>query len=278
MRERGVPHVRGLRVERHVHELGDVMRDRREAVHAIGGDRLDPHLQREVRDDRGEVAVAGALAVAVDRSLHLRRAAEHAGDRVGHAGAAVVVQVHRDLHVAAEIRHDLAHDALDLVRQRAAVGVAEHDVRCALRRGGLEHAQRELGIALVAVEEVLGVEQHVHARAAQELDRVGDHRLALVERGAERLEHVVVPRLPDDAHGADVGLHEMAQRVVAVDLALHAARRPEGHERGGGELAAPSARAGTARRPWGSRPANRPRCTARRASRAARRSAACPRR
>ena len=66
---------------------------------------------------------------------------------------------------------------------------------------------------------------------AQELDRVGDHRHALVERGAERLEHVVVPRLADDAHRADVGLDEVAQRVVAVDLALDAPGRAEGDER-----------------------------------------------
>ena len=65
---------------------------------------------------------------------------------------------------------------------------------------GLEHAQRELGVALVAVEEVLGVEHHAESVAAEELDRVGDHRHALVERGAERLGDVVVPRLADDAH------------------------------------------------------------------------------
>ena len=63
-----------------------------------------------------------------------------------------------------------------------------------------------------------------------------DHRHALVERRAERLEHVVVPRLADDAHGADVRLDEVAQGVVAVDLALHAPRRPERDERGRREL------------------------------------------
>ena len=42
---------------------------------------------------RGEVAVAGAFAVAVDRALHLHRAGAHGGQRVGHAEAAVVVRV-----------------------------------------------------------------------------------------------------------------------------------------------------------------------------------------
>ena len=100
VRERRRADIGRLRVERHVHELGDVVRDRREPLEPVGGDRLDPHLQREVRDDRGEVAVADALAVAVDGALHLDRAAPHTGERVRHAGAGVVVQVHRDADTA----------------------------------------------------------------------------------------------------------------------------------------------------------------------------------
>ena len=75
------------------------------------------------------------------------------------------MEVHRDRDVVAEVVDDLADDALDLVRQGAAVGVAQHEARRALLRGGLEHAEAELGIALVAVEEVLGVEEHLAARA-----------------------------------------------------------------------------------------------------------------
>ena len=37
VRERRVADVRRLRVERHVHELGDVVRDRREPLEAVGG-------------------------------------------------------------------------------------------------------------------------------------------------------------------------------------------------------------------------------------------------
>ncbi len=229
-------HVRGLRVERHVHELGHVVRDGREPLQAVTRDRVVTHLQGEVRDDRREVAVAGALAVTVDRPLHLSGATPHAGQRVRHAGTRVVVQVHRDLHVAAEVLHDLRNGPLDIGRQRAAVGVAQHQVTRAVRRRRFEHAERELGVAAEAVEEVLGVEQHVHARPAQELDRIADHRHALVERGTERFGDVVVPRLPDDAHRSDVRFHEVAQGVVAVDLALRAPRRTERNQRAGLEL------------------------------------------
>ena len=86
--------------------------------------------------------------------------------------------------VTAEVVDDLAHDALDLVRQGAAVGVAQHEAAGALHCAAPSSTRSaELGVAVVAVEEVLGVEQHVEARAPQELDGVGHHRDAFVERG-----------------------------------------------------------------------------------------------
>ena len=241
--ERGRADVGLLRIERHVHHLGDVVGDRREPLEALLGDRAHAHLQRQVRDGRGEVAVAGALAVAVDRSLHVGRAATYAREGVGDAAAGVVVGVHADPHVVAEVAHDLGHDGLDLVRERAAVGVAEHERAGALLDRGFEHAEAELGVALVAIEEMLRVEEHVEPRATQELDRVGDHGHALVEGGLERVAHVVVPAFPDDAHGGRACLDEVPQRVVRVDLAELPARGSEGDERARveGELGAGAA-------------------------------------
>ncbi len=207
-----------------------MMRDRSQPLEPVARDRLVTHLEREVRDDGREIAVAGAFAVAVDRPLHLCRTAEHTRERVGHAGAGVVVEMDGDLHVAAEVTDDFGDRRFDLVRQRAAIGVAQHEVARTVGHRGFEHAQRELGIAGEAVEEVLGIEQHLHPGVAQELDRVADHRDALVERGAQCFGHVVVPRLADDANGTDVRLDQMAQRVVAVDLALHPPGRPERDE------------------------------------------------
>ena len=241
--ERGRAHVGLLRIERHVHHLGDVVGDRREPFEALLGDRTHAHLQRQVRDGRREVAVARAFAVAVDRALHVGGAAPYARERVGDAAAGVVVGVHADPHVVAEVAHDLGHDGLDLVRERAAVGVAEHQRARALLDGRLEHAQAELGVALVAVEEVLGVEEHPKTGVAQELDGVVGHGHALVEGGLERVAHVVVPAFPDDAHGGRARLDEVPQGVVGVDLAELPARGSEGDERARveGELGAGAA-------------------------------------
>ena len=139
-------------------------------------------LELQVGDDSGEVAVAGALAQAVQRALHVAGAGAHRGHRVGHRTARVVVAVDADDHVVADVAVNVGHDRLDLVRQRATIGVAQHDVRGAFHHGGLEGTQRELGVALEAVEEVLHVDEHPPALAGEERDRIGDHRLALVER------------------------------------------------------------------------------------------------
>ena len=72
--------------------------------------------------------------------------------------------------------------------------------------------------------------------AGEELDGVGDHRLALVERRLQRLGHVVLRALGDDAHRRRAGLDEVAQRGVVVDLAPRAARRAEGDERARGQV------------------------------------------
>ena len=51
------------------------------------------HLQLQVGDDRDQVGVAGALANAVDGSLHVRGAGFDCHKRVGHRTAGVVVRV-----------------------------------------------------------------------------------------------------------------------------------------------------------------------------------------
>ena len=163
-------------------------------------------------------------------------AGPHCRHRVGDRAPGVVVAVDADRHVAADVSVHLAHDVVDLVRQRATVRVAQHHVRRALCHRRFERTERELGVLLEAVEEVLHVDEHHAAVPLQELDRVGDHRRALVERGLERLGDVVVGALGDDAHRAGVRVEQVLQRQVVVDLAARASRRAEGHEGGRGQV------------------------------------------
>src|SRR5690606_14063590 len=128
------------------------------------------HLQLQVGNDADDVGVAAALAVAVDRPLHLRAAVTHRLQRVGHARLAVVVGVDADGNVgelqgARGVGRLLAQYLLeysvyglaDLPGQTAAVGVAQHDAVGAADDGRLERRERILRVGAIAVEEVLGI-------------------------------------------------------------------------------------------------------------------------
>ncbi len=192
---------------------------------------LVAELELQVRDDRREVRVAGALAEAVERSLHMAGAGLDGRHRVGHGATGVVVAVDADDRVVADVGLDVGDDSTDLTRQRSAVGVAQHEMRCAVDDCSFERAEREFGIVLVAVEEVLEVDEHHPAFAMEVLHRVGDHCSALVERCLERLDDLILGALGHDAYRCGVRLDQIAQRGVVVDLAARTARRAEGHQR-----------------------------------------------
>ncbi len=103
--------------------------------------------------------------------------AAHGLQRIGDAGIAVVVGVDAQRHAwqpAARRRYRCldpaprgarSHRFGDLPGQAAAVGVAEHDAVRAADDGGLQCGQRVLGVGPIAVEEVLGVVDHLFAVA-----------------------------------------------------------------------------------------------------------------
>ena len=85
---------------------------------------------------------------------------------------------------AVEHQAELADDLHDLVRQRAAVGVAQDDRVGASPLGRRDDLERVRRIGLVAVEEVLGVEEDGAVLRLEVGDRVVDHPQVLFERGA----------------------------------------------------------------------------------------------
>ena len=156
-----------MAVRRAVEHLVERVRGVRQGLELVVGDadveflgvfRLE--LQR--RDDRDEIGVAAALAQPVQRALNLARAGAHGRERIRHRLLGVVVGVNADV-IAGDMLDHLADDRLDLVRQRAAVGVAQHHPARAFLVGGLGAGEREFRIGLVAVEEMLAVEQHLAA-------------------------------------------------------------------------------------------------------------------
>ena len=133
---------------------------------------------------------------------------------------------------AVEVRDHLAHDPLDLVGQRATVGVAQDQAGGVVGRCGLEHPERVLRIRLVAVEEVLGVEEHPEPGVVEEPHRVRHHGDALVECRLQGFGHMEVPALADDARRAGTGVDQRPQRRVVVGPTERSTGRTERDELG----------------------------------------------
>jgi len=170
---------------------------------------------------------AAALAEAVEGSLHLADPLGDRGERVRDRALGVVVYVdpERRTHVLLHFgdhRHELRG-------QRPPVGVAQDEP---VGAGGFRRAQRRQRVVAVgaeAVEEMLGVEEHLVHPGPQERDRVADHREILGEGRAERLGHVEVPRLADDRRHRRAGI----EQCLHVRVRLRSGPGATGHaERG----------------------------------------------
>jgi hypothetical protein len=220
VRERVLADVRPVRVGRQIEQLVEVVRrlgpalERRQAVVS--------ELELQRRDDAGEVGVAAALAVAVERALYERRALGDRRQRVRHPALGVVVAVDPD-GGGGERGPGRAHRLGDLARQRGAVGVAQRHVLGTVRR--LQAGGRVSGVVAPAVEEVLGVVDHALALRDQVGDRLGDHRQVLVAPDAHDLLEVQPPRLADERARRRERGGERAQRSVL----LRGGAAPAGH-------------------------------------------------
>ena len=146
-------------VRRHVAELVEVVGGLGQSRELLGGDHLEAHLQLQRGQDRGQVGVAAALAVAVDRALHEpgagsrpRRASWRPRTRRRCGCGCRPRRRRRAPPTTAAVASATWSGRL------RAVGVAEGDVLGARLGGGAHALERVAGVVAVAVEEVLGVE------------------------------------------------------------------------------------------------------------------------
>jgi hypothetical protein len=206
----------GLAVEQLVGEV----RGLRQQAQLLVGDHAVAQLQLQIGDDRDEVRVAGALADAVHRALHLGRAGLDGHERVGDRAAAVVVAVDADRDARQRLAH-IRHRTGDLAGQRGPVGVAQHDALGAGRGGRAQALDRVVAVLAQAVEEVLGVEDHALALPDEEGDGLRDHRQVLRARDAHDLLDMTDRGLADDrADGREaVGQHAQPAVLVRGDTA-----------------------------------------------------------
>ena len=222
------PDVRRVRVGREVRDLGDGVRDADQLGEAPVRQHVEAHLGHEAADDGEDVRVAGPLAVAVGRALHVRRAGIHGGQGVGHRATRVVlgVDAEPDAGATTYVRHHVVHAH----REHAAVGVAENpDVGAGTGRR-VQDADAVVGIVPVTVEEVLAVDEDAATVLTQERHGVAHHGEVLLVRGAQGLLDVPDVGLGDE--GDDRGLR--VDQGADLEVVLHAhtglAGRAEGHQ------------------------------------------------
>ena len=118
-----VAHVGLVGTRRLVDRLRDEVGQGRERGQPALGQAGNAHLEFQGRDDRAQVGVAAALAVAVDGALDLLGAEIHAFEDIGHGQARVVVRVDPETHPG-QGGHGRFHDPAEVPGQGTAVGVA----------------------------------------------------------------------------------------------------------------------------------------------------------
>ncbi len=132
--------------------------------------------------------------------------------------------------VARNPRGHRADDLGDFMRQRTAVGIAQHHPARSRLIGGLDARQRILRIGFVAVEEVLGVEHHLVDAPERDGDAVADHAEVFVQLHAERDLDLMVPGLADQGDDLGGGGEQRLESRIVVGAAAGAPRHAEGGE------------------------------------------------
>ncbi len=100
-----LPNVSQVLIRCEVGHLGHVMGHVEQVRQPPVWQALQPQLDLQVGDERAQVGVAAAFAVAVDGALHLDAAGAHRRDRVGHGAFAVVVGVDAQRVVDGRFHH-----------------------------------------------------------------------------------------------------------------------------------------------------------------------------
>ena len=91
------------------------------------------------------------------------------------------------------------------MRQRAAIGIAQHHPPRACRIGRFGNLKRIAGIGLVAIEKMLAIEQRFAAGCHRRRNALADGIEIIVQRRLERHMDLIIPSLSDKADRIALG-------------------------------------------------------------------------
>ena len=185
-------------------------------------------LEQQIGNQRAQIGIAAAFAQPVERALRLARAGADGGEGHGHGLFGVVVGMDAEIGLR-QPGLDLRDDAIDLLRHGAAIGVAQDQPCRPCIRRRLDALQRVVGIGLVAIEEVFGIQQRLAAARHHRGDGFGDAVDIVLARDFQRDIDMEVPALGDEAGRTRLGIqHGRQARIVGG-----AAPGTLGHAEGG---------------------------------------------
>ena len=188
-------------------------------------------LQRQVGDDTHQIGIAAAFADAVDGPLHLSRPAGRPPAR--ELATATSQSLWQWMPSSTRRRRRASSTAgRDLLRQRAAVGVAQDDHRRPGVLGGPQRLQGVVAVAAQPVEEVLGVVKHLAPGRLAVGHGVGDHVQVFFQADVQHLADLHVPRLADDGDDRRAGVEQRLEAHVLGGADPLAPRHAEGRDPG----------------------------------------------
>jgi hypothetical protein len=201
------------------------MRDLAQLAKLLAGNHVTAQLQLQIGDDGAQVGVAAAFADAVDGTLDLPGAVFDGDQAVRYGKLRVIVAV--DSQRRCYGGADGVDGGGDVVRHSAAVGIAQTNEVGAALGSHLATLQSKRRICEVAVEEVLGVEDHLVDALLEESNAVVDDFEVLGFGNAQIVADVKVPRLAEDRHHWSFGPQQHLQIAVAGGFDAGAAGGPE---------------------------------------------------
>ena len=145
--------------------------------------------------------------------------------RVRHRTCGVVLAVDAKLKCGAGTH--AGDDAVDSARQHPAVGVAQHANLGTCISGNFEQRHAVLGIALVAIEEMLTVDEHSTAVGNQVAHGVANHREVLIKRRMECVADMADVTLCNQRDDGGLGSQQGSDLLVVLDVDAGLARCTE---------------------------------------------------
>ena len=124
------------------------------------------------------------------------------------------------------------NDRRDFMRQRAPVGIAQHNALSPRQRRRPDRLQCVLRVCLVAVKEMLGVKEHPPAALRQKRHRIRNHSQIFLKRGLQHALHMQVPALAHQRSHFGLGVEQRREIGVLRRVDIGVARAAESRQRG----------------------------------------------